>query len=83
MGIVIAIRMPYANKIHSARSFFNIFISIAILSCYFILSIKGPTIGNDFYSKIPLIVVGLASFPVFVALAFIIKDIVDSIRNKN
>jgi hypothetical protein len=83
MGLLIAIRKPYANKTHTARSVFNIFISAIILSCYLTLSIKGPTTGNDFFSKIPLLVVGLASLPVFVALAFVIKDIIDSIRNKN
>ena len=76
MSLFFVIRKSYANRLHTARSIANMLLSIGILSCYLVLSIKGYTTGEDFYSKIPLIVIILSAIAVVMAIGFIIKDLI-------
>lgn len=81
-SVAIGIRGPYAIKAHTARSVINLIVSAAIICIYFVISLAGPTQGENFYSKLPFLIIALLFAIIFMALGFIIAEIIMRFRKK-
>ena len=81
IGVILWVRRSYSDRKHTIRSVINLGFGMIIMCCYLVMSIKGPTDGQDFYSKIPIIVVAVLFLAAAMALCFTFWQLVFHARN--
>lgn len=72
--LITAIKKPYSDNLQSARSSLNFLVGSVIWILYTLVAAKGPTNGNNFYSRTPIIIIALLYAVVFMGLGFTIRQ---------
>ena len=80
VSLVIILRKPYSDILQSVRSAANMWIGAIIFILYTIAAITGPTNGSTFYSRIPIVIVGLLFAVVLLALGFVIRQYIVDVK---
>lgn len=81
-GTYVAVVRPFSDKKHNVRSICNSLCSCIIVIVYMMIKINGITQVDSIYSKLPYVIIVVLLLAIGLALAFVIKRILDLFKRK-
>lgn len=76
LGLLTIVKRPYSDSLQSIRSSVNLLVGSIIFLLFTAISFNGPTNGNNFFSRIPIVIIILLYGVVSMAIGFIARQYV-------